>query len=356
MAKLTLDNITVGFRSTSAVNANNASIEAAIENTLSRDGTGPNHMLTDLDMNGHRILNQSNSISISGFNWEGAWTTANSYSIGDVIENNGSSYVCIADHTSGVFATDLANIKWQLVAQASFPSQTGHAYSLLTSDGSTASWLASTPFIRTLLDDDSASTALSTLGVSDFGKTVLDDTNAATVRATIAAVGLNSTESIGGNKTFTGNVVIDGTLDPSGIIGTTTNDSASTGQVGEYVVANVLEATPVSLVSGANKTITSIILTAGDWDVYGIGGVILGATTSLNSFFGSVSLTNNVADYHTFAYRTSPWVPGAVSMVYGLPYRRVLISATTTVYLVMAASFTVSTCGGFGSILARRRR
>lgn len=39
------------------INANNAAIEAALENTLSRDGTAPNAMGADLDMNSHRIYN-----------------------------------------------------------------------------------------------------------------------------------------------------------------------------------------------------------------------------------------------------------------------------------------------------------
>jgi hypothetical protein len=60
--------------------------------------------------------------------------------VGDVIENSGTSYVCISAHTSGVFATDLAASKWQLLASASLPSQTGQAGKLLTTNGSAASW------------------------------------------------------------------------------------------------------------------------------------------------------------------------------------------------------------------------
>jgi hypothetical protein len=44
-----------------------------------------------------------------------------------------------------------------------------------------------TPFARTLLDDASASTALTTLGVSTFIKTLLDDTDQATARTTLGA-------------------------------------------------------------------------------------------------------------------------------------------------------------------------
>lgn len=40
-----------------AINNNSTAIEAAIENTLSRDGTTPNQMLSELDMNSHQIEN-----------------------------------------------------------------------------------------------------------------------------------------------------------------------------------------------------------------------------------------------------------------------------------------------------------
>lgn len=61
MAKLTLSDVSnVTGNETSFVNtfnANNTLIETALENTLSRDGTSPNPMEADLDMNGNDILN-----------------------------------------------------------------------------------------------------------------------------------------------------------------------------------------------------------------------------------------------------------------------------------------------------------
>lgn len=58
MAKLTLTDITTNrLTSITAYNNNNDAIEAAMENTLSRDGTSPNQMAADLDMNGNSILN-----------------------------------------------------------------------------------------------------------------------------------------------------------------------------------------------------------------------------------------------------------------------------------------------------------
>ena len=57
MPKVTLTDITSGYDSASAYNANNDRIEAGFDNTLSRDGTSPNQMGADLDMNSNDVLN-----------------------------------------------------------------------------------------------------------------------------------------------------------------------------------------------------------------------------------------------------------------------------------------------------------
>ena len=60
MAKLTLSDLTNLNNETSVVNTinnNNTAIETALENTLSRDGTTPNTMSANLDMNSNRVLN-----------------------------------------------------------------------------------------------------------------------------------------------------------------------------------------------------------------------------------------------------------------------------------------------------------
>lgn len=60
MAKLTLDDLASLSNQVSAIatiNENNAAIETAMENTLSRDGTIPNTMEANIDMNSNRIFN-----------------------------------------------------------------------------------------------------------------------------------------------------------------------------------------------------------------------------------------------------------------------------------------------------------
>lgn len=60
MAKVTLSNLanlTNEVTAVALINANNDAIEAAMEKTLSRDGTSPNTMSTSFDMNNNRIVN-----------------------------------------------------------------------------------------------------------------------------------------------------------------------------------------------------------------------------------------------------------------------------------------------------------
>jgi hypothetical protein len=63
MAKLTLTDIAGGYGLVTTYNANNDLIEAALENTLSRDGTSPNSMSADLDMNSNSINNVTDPAS-----------------------------------------------------------------------------------------------------------------------------------------------------------------------------------------------------------------------------------------------------------------------------------------------------
>ena len=57
MSKVNLPSIPGGYLSLGAMNSRFAAIEAAFENTLSRDGSLPNSMEADLDMNSNLILN-----------------------------------------------------------------------------------------------------------------------------------------------------------------------------------------------------------------------------------------------------------------------------------------------------------
>lgn len=57
MPKVTLNDMTSGYNSSQQFNANNTIIETAFDNTVSRDGSSPNTMSADFDLNNNDILN-----------------------------------------------------------------------------------------------------------------------------------------------------------------------------------------------------------------------------------------------------------------------------------------------------------
>jgi len=71
MAKLNLTRVLTQFQSASAANANYDLIEQAIENTLSRDGSTPNDLSSDLDMGSNDILNvgvlHADDLKVNGY-------------------------------------------------------------------------------------------------------------------------------------------------------------------------------------------------------------------------------------------------------------------------------------------------
>ena len=130
MAKLTLTDLVAKFSSITAINANNDLIEAAIENTLSRDGTAPNAMAADLDMDSNAIINLpaatgatepvrkgdiATDIQTAGVQSQGAWTTATAYAVNNLVTNGGSSYIATSAHTSGASTEPGVGGSWETV-------------------------------------------------------------------------------------------------------------------------------------------------------------------------------------------------------------------------------------------------
>jgi hypothetical protein len=148
----------------------------------------------------------------------------------------------------------------------------------------------------------------------------------------------------------------------SGIIGTTTNDNAAAGSVGEFVSSVILNGgTLVSLTSTTAVTIVSISLTAGDWDVWGNVNYNGGASTLVVYAACGLSLTNNgIPDaslYSSNSYGTAGLAVFAANNVgFSVPQQRFSFSTTTTVYLVTNQQFSVSTMTAAGGIYARRMR
>ncbi len=136
-----------------------------------------------------------------------------------------------------------------------------------------------------------------------------------------------------------------------GIVGTTTNDGASPGYVGEFISSVVPLGSPVVFVSTVDKDLTSISLTAGDWDVF--GNIHASASTITQ---GTVWISLTSATEPDLSLLNTV-LPLAASSVLGIsaPYFRASLAATTTIYLSAAftSTGTNNCCGG---IYARRVR
>lgn len=167
MSKLTVSNINSRYASVAALNNNFNAVVDAIENTLSRDGTSPNQMEANIDMNSNRILNlpdpstdgepatkgwveglpdtaaasaaaaeasataaaasetaaEAAAANVVDWDFVGQWTTATAYAVNNIVSipsgaYQGWSFICIVAHTAGgTFATDYSGGKWEVIAQ-----------------------------------------------------------------------------------------------------------------------------------------------------------------------------------------------------------------------------------------------
>lgn len=65
MPKVTVQTVSSGYVSGPIIDSNFTNVQTAMENTLSRDGTSPNQMEANIDMNGNRVTNLPDAVSTS---------------------------------------------------------------------------------------------------------------------------------------------------------------------------------------------------------------------------------------------------------------------------------------------------
>lgn len=138
--------------------------------------------------------------------------------------------------------------------------------------------------------------------------------------------------------------------------GTTTNDAANAGNVGEYLTATLASGSAVSLTSNTVTDIISVSLTAGDWDVQGwVWCSPTGTMLMEQAWISTTSITRPTPPTAGFAQYQMGNLAGA-DMSFGTGNLRVSLSGTANVYLTTKTQFSSGTCGGYGMIVARRVR
>lgn len=156
--------------------------------------------------------------------------------------------------------------------------------------------------------------------------------------------------------------IVNGGGSPAGQLpGTATNDSASAGNVGEYLTTSVASGSAVSLTTATPANVTSVVLTAGDWDCRGQISRVFTATTSYTQL--SASLSTTTATIGSPALGTQAFnanaatVPGTtVGPSTDIGPSRFSLAAGATVFLVASDTFTASTNAGYGYVACRRMR
>src|SRR4029077_4886616 len=254
--KITLASIASFQNDTSAAaayNSNNALITTAMDNTLSRDGTSPNQMLNNLDMNNNQILNLP------------APATVNSPArLVDVASNPTITVPAVG--TSGA-TVGLLNANKTDSGNNTFSGNNTH--------NGTETFTTITP--TTISGTPTFS------GVTTFSANPVFPASSISFNSLVQSVGLSvrgtPTTSTGNLLTITGATRQVLAVNPAGtalafaqpqgdqLLGTATNDNATAGNVGEYIESVIPAGAAIAITSATNTNLTSISLTAGDWDV-----------------------------------------------------------------------------------------
>ncbi len=158
--------------------------------------------------------------------------------------------------------------------------------------------------------------------------------------------------------TTSGNVTLTGA---NSIKGTATNDNATAGHIGEEVPA--IQSTYTDFTTTATyQNITSITLTAGDWDIsafytyYSNAATITAASDAIFVISTTTASASGAVEGRNIAYVPQAALLGTSHESGVISNYRVSISGSTTYYLNAQATFTLGNPQFVGGLRARRMR
>lgn len=287
-----------------------------------------------------------------------AFTMPTCSSAGKALQYSGSGIVCTSNYalTTGTLAQFAATTSAQLAGVVS--DETGSGSLVFGTSPTLTTATISTPAIA---NGTMSGTTITNSPISGNSGSF---TNLGATGSLSGAAFTNyfaSPPAIGGTAPSAGSFTTlsaTGLISPAstvGIKGTSTNDSAQAGSVGEY--ANQSTST-TSMTTVTAAACSSLSLTAGDWDVSGVVTFTPAGTTTVTNIAAGINTTIAATSGPNGQFQNLVFPASATGQVQLLasPVVRESLSATTTIYLVGYASFGTSTmtCNGF--IRARRVR
>lgn len=240
--------------------------------------------------------------------------------------------------SNNITTTGLSKIRYNGASAATYTGfANGSNGKILVIENSSAS-------ILTLTDNDSGSTSGNKIRTGSGGSALIQ-TNSGAILEYSSSDGvwrLIGISSLVGNQIF----------------GVTDGSSALAGRIGESVIARVSTATNFTT-SGQYNNITSISLTAGDWDVSGCSYIVRNGATYTDGVGLAISLFsgNTTTDHVSGDNEVSLSMPnntGASSPT--IPTYRMSLTSTSTVYLKVYGAYTGGPLQYYGRISARRMR
>ncbi len=343
-----------------------ATTVTSVSGTLNRiTSTGGTTPVIDISVS---YVGQS-SITTLGTIGTGTWQgTVIGATYGGTGVNNGSNTLTLAGNLStvGAFAsvfnfTGATNVTFPTSGTLSTTTGT------VTSVSGTTNRITSTGGATPVIDISSSyvgQSSITTLGTITSGTWTGTTIAVANGGTGITSFGTGVATALGQNVTGSGSMVlangptfVTSTItapsitfsSTSEIIGTTTNNNASAGSVGEFLSSAAAPGT--SLSSTVSVDGTSLSLTAGDWDVWGscyFSGLTM---TILTTWISVTSATQPDIGLTGSIGATNLQSSNVLALM-----QRISLSGTTTVYISANGTFTGACSLNRATIYARRVR